>query len=93
MRAVGTGNSFGRIMNKSGGGLMAPVGPDEARYTVGDLARHVGVSTRTIKRWQSKGLIPAPAMRNDKGWGLWTSAQAREVLALRHKKIRKGWPE
>jgi DNA-binding transcriptional MerR regulator len=62
--------------------------PHEARYTVADLARHVGVTVRTIKRWQVAGIVPPPALRNDQGWGLWTAQQAQEVLAMRLRRLR-----
>jgi len=41
---------------------------DEATYTIDQLAAHTGVPSRTIRFYQSKGALPAPARRGRKAY-------------------------
>lgn len=52
-----------------------------------DLARALGVDSRTIRRWEKAGRIPAPALTSPSGWHLWTPAQQREIV---NRRINRG---
>ena len=47
--------------------------PDSSPLTVGVLAERVGVSTRTIKHWEEKGIIE-PDMRSEGGFRLYSES-------------------
>jgi len=55
----------------------------KGHYTLSELARHVGVSQRTMQRWLSQGKIPKAAKIASNGYQLWTPEQARQVLKIR----------
>lgn len=47
------------FVSKLGGKLARPVAEQtETTYTVAELAERIGVSTKTISRWRTRGLIP-----------------------------------
>ncbi|MHC4354980.1 MAG: helix-turn-helix transcriptional regulator [Planctomycetota bacterium] len=47
------------FVSKLGGKLARPVAEQtETIYTVAELAERIGVSTKTISRWRTRGLIP-----------------------------------
>jgi transposase len=64
--------------------------------THAEIADAVGVSTRTVERWQGKGLLPDPpdgpdASKNGDGpeWSLTEARRRKEIeLALKHKRER-----
>ena len=45
----------------------------KSHLTVGDLAEHVGVSARTIKHWEDKGII-VPDLRSEGGFRLYSES-------------------
>ncbi|GII82936.1 MerR family transcriptional regulator [Sphaerisporangium siamense] len=49
-----------------------PVGEDERLYTVGELARRVGVAARTVRFWSDAGVLP-PSGRSAGGYRLYDS--------------------
>ena len=63
-----------------------------AQYmTATKAARLVGVSPKTLYRWEERGLIPF-ARRDWKGWRLYTSSDIRRIMKrmFRLHKKRKG---
>jgi adenylate cyclase len=55
--------------------------PDDQRISVSEAARLAGVSTATLKRWASEGVIP---VRRDQ-WTVASAAQARVVARMRER--------
>jgi DNA-binding transcriptional MerR regulator len=54
---------------------------DEASYTIDQLAAHTGVPSRTIRFYQSKGALPAPARRGRKAYYGPTHVERLELIA------------
>ena len=50
--------------------------------TIGQLARYVGVSTRTVRVYHDKGLLPEPA-RDASGYRRYTAQDAVELIKVR----------
>jgi DNA-binding transcriptional MerR regulator len=50
--------------------------------TIGQLARHVGVSTKTIRVYHDKGLLPEPG-RDASGYRRYTADDAVELIKIR----------
>ena len=61
----------------------APLGRPEARVvTLAEVARRLGVSTATLRRWVRDGIVP---LGGDDGWTPAAVAQARIVARLRER--------
>lgn len=58
--------------------------------TVADLAKMVGVTPRTIERWWKEKVIPEPAVRNEKGWKLWSPEQNRQIIRIAQERRKDG---
>jgi DNA-binding transcriptional MerR regulator len=50
--------------------------------TIGQLARYVGVSTKTIRVYHNKGLLPEPD-RDASGYRRYTAQDAVELIKIR----------
>lgn len=57
-------------------------------HTTGELAAFLGVTERTVKRWQKDGKIPEPAKRTESGWALYSHEQVTAMLEIRKAKTR-----
>jgi adenylate cyclase len=57
------------------------VGPVSERLTTAEVARRIGVSTGTLRRWRVAGIVP----RYDDGWTPAAAAHARLVARLRER--------
>jgi DNA-binding transcriptional MerR regulator len=66
---------------KTGERKPEPKEPDEY-LTVGDLAERVGLSPRTIKHWEDKGIIE-PDMRSEGGFRLYTGVYVQVCELVR----------
>ena len=75
-----------KIMKKVGlpnGGSGKKEGPEKVRFfTVGRLAERSGVSPRTIKHWEDKGIIE-PDMRSEGGFRLYSEPYVYLCLLIR----------
>lgn len=47
--------------------------------TVGQLAKYLGVSARTVERWHAAGKIPKPVQVDERGWKFWSHEQCVEI--------------
>jgi len=66
---------------KKQGGAVITVPPSKWRYS--DLAAHLGVSVRTLKRYVVAGCIPQPVLQNNRGyWAGESLVAARAGLQL-----------
>jgi DNA-binding transcriptional MerR regulator len=54
---------------------------DESTYTIDQLAAHTGVPSRTIRFYQSKGALPAPARRGRKAYYGSAHVERLELIA------------
>jgi DNA-binding transcriptional MerR regulator len=50
-------------------------------YRIGELAKELDRSTLTIKKWESKGLIPK-AKRDSRGWRYYTEDDVKEIKRI-----------
>lgn len=66
--------------------MKKPEGCESFR-SVSELARFVGVTSRTIERWYASEVIPTPAQVTDTGMKLWSPEQAQTVLDFRMSKL------
>jgi len=57
-------------------------GKCEARLRIGELARQVGVSTKTIRFYEEKGLLP-PAERTDNGYRIYRLDEVERLRFIR----------
>lgn len=64
---------------------VAP-GKEVALWTIGDIARTLGITTQTIRVWEIRGLLPAPTI--DSGKRMYTKKQAKYITKL-HEKMQK----
>jgi predicted DNA-binding transcriptional regulator AlpA len=48
-------------------------------YNILQLARKIGKSTKTVKRWVKKGWLPKPLYTN--GWPVWDRSDVEKALA------------
>jgi DNA-binding transcriptional MerR regulator len=55
-------------------------------FTPAELADYLGVSKRSIRRWQQARLIPEPG-KTESGWAVWSLQQAREIREWRLSRI------
>ena len=46
---------------------------------IADLAKMLDRSSRTVKEWEKKGLIPKPR-RDSRGWRVYSPEQADKIL-------------
>jgi DNA-binding transcriptional MerR regulator len=60
-----------------------------ARFTVGQVARTVGVSPQTLRVWETKGLL-VPA-RSPGGRRLYTQADVERAVQISRLRRRHGW--
>lgn len=63
--------------------------PFGVQITAGELAKLLGVSERTLRRWAADGLMPAPVRAGGSGHGqpIWDSEEVDAFLASR------PWPK
>ncbi len=54
---------------------------EDARLTITDLAKQLGVTTKTIMRWEKAGKVKR-AKRDLRGWRIYTSADLEELKSL-----------
>ncbi|GJQ59895.1 MAG: MerR family transcriptional regulator [Candidatus Scalindua sp. AMX11] len=54
------------------------------RLTITQVAEKVGVTTRTIKRWEDSGKIKK-AKRDWKGWRVYEPKDVREIIKFHDK--------
>ena len=62
-----------------------PVGsdaPSEARYQIGEVAERTGVTQRTLRFYEEKGLLPPPE-RMDGGFRLYSEADVDRITSIR----------
>ncbi|MBD3183765.1 MerR family transcriptional regulator [Candidatus Poribacteria bacterium] len=50
-------------------------------YKIGELAKELDRSTLTIKKWESKGIIPE-AKRDSRGWRYYTQEDVNEIKKM-----------
>jgi DNA-binding transcriptional MerR regulator len=50
--------------------------------TIGQLARYIGVSTKTIRVYHAKGLLPEPS-RDSSGYRRYTAQHAIDLIKIR----------
>jgi MerR family transcriptional regulator, repressor of the yfmOP operon len=61
----------------------APPRPDgEARYQIGEVADRTGVTQRTLRFYEEKGLLPPPE-RMDGGFRLYSDADVERITSIR----------
>src|SRR5262245_1155402 len=61
---------------------MSPDGPsDEKQISLTEASRIAGVSTSTLKRWASEGVVPV----DDRNWTPASAAQARVIARMRER--------
>lgn len=53
-------------------------------YKIKDLALRLDRNILTIKRWEKKGLLPAPR-KDSRGWRVYTENEVKEIL----KKVKE----
>jgi len=64
--------------------------------TVIGIAKMVGVTTRTIERWYTQGIIPEPELRTQlgadgrPGWKMWSPEQNKLILAIAQERKKDG---
>jgi len=50
-------------------------------YKIKDLALRLDRTILTIKRWEKRGLIPAPR-KDSRGWRVYTESEVKNILQL-----------
>jgi DNA-binding transcriptional MerR regulator len=50
-------------------------------YKIKDLALRLDRTILTIKRWEKRGLIPAPR-KDSRGWRVYTESEVKKILQL-----------
>jgi len=48
-------------------------------YKIKDLALRLDRTILTIKRWEKRGLLPAPR-KDSRGWRVYTEAEVKEII-------------
>ena len=48
-------------------------------YKIKDLALRIDRTILTIKRWEKRGLLPAPR-KDSRGWRVYTEAEVKEII-------------
>jgi DNA-binding transcriptional MerR regulator len=56
--------------------------PSEARYQIGEVAERTGVTQRTLRFYEEKGLLPPPE-RMDGGFRLYSEADVERITSIR----------
>jgi DNA-binding transcriptional MerR regulator len=59
-----------------------PDAPSEARYQIGEVAERTGVTQRTLRFYEEKGLLPPPE-RMDGGFRLYSEADVERITSIR----------
>jgi DNA-binding transcriptional MerR regulator len=54
---------------------------DEHRLTITEIAKSLGVTTKTITRWEKAGKVKR-AKRDWRGWRIYTSTDLQELKSL-----------
>lgn len=57
--------------------------------TIGQLARRLGISSFTLKRWEERGEIPKPR-RTIGGWRIYSEEEASRLELLLNNKETTG---
>lgn len=47
--------------------------------TIGQVARRVGVSAETLRRWEAEGLIPSAKRQFIANWRVWTEQDVEAI--------------
>ena len=55
--------------------------PVEERLTITEIAKELGVTTKTITRWEKAGKVKK-AKRDWRGWRIYSSADLQELKSL-----------
>jgi DNA-binding transcriptional MerR regulator len=50
-------------------------------FKVAELARQIDRTSRTVKEWEKKGLIPKP-QRDSRGWRVYSEKQLLDIIRL-----------
>lgn len=68
---------------KIGKNMKAMKGMSERRlyFKIADLARMIDRTSRTVKEWEKKGLIPRPR-RDSRGWRVYSEKQMKDIIRL-----------
>jgi DNA-binding transcriptional MerR regulator len=53
----------------------------DQRYTIREVATHLGVTTKTITRWEKAGKVKR-AKRDWRGWRIYTGLDLEELKTL-----------
>lgn len=83
----------GAPLRVAGGGPRKPVpvvmpsGKVVQGYTVGEVARRLGKSYHTLKKWRQIGVLPASPLKTDMGHGLYTEAMIDVLKSAVAKRI------
>lgn len=64
---------------------MHPTDPEDPWLTVGEVARHAGLSVRTLHHWDERGLL-VPSGRSASDYRLYSPADLRRMLQIQHLK-------
>ncbi len=79
---------YGCAMRSSGthqGGIPDPYSVDDPWLTVGEVARHAGLSVRTLHHWDERGLL-VPSGRSASDYRLYSPGDLRRLLQIQHLK-------
>ena len=60
-------------------------------YQIGEIAKAIRKSVKTIRRWEKLGLLPKPVYKS-KGRRLYTSKNLEDIIAWKKKhKMKQGY--
>lgn len=60
---------------------MKDNGVTQRYFKVCELARQIDRTSRTVKEWEKKGLIPKP-QRDSRGWRVYSEKQLNDIIRL-----------
>ena len=63
--------------------------PSEARYQIGEVAERTGVTQRTLRFYEEKGLLPPPE-RMDGGFRLYSDSDVERITSIRNMQSLLG---
>ncbi len=71
-------------------GTLAPEGPEAAVVTLDEVSRQLNVSTKTIRRWRSLGLVGSRVQQNGRTRVAFDRSVVDRFLAAHPDRVRRG---